>query len=496
MRHPNNGGTPVDHIVICGNGLAAHMAAAVLSRQLPPAIGVTFVRLGDSAGADLFYGSVAGPTAYAFNRSAGLDEPKLVLESDTAFSWGSKFDHWADGNRSWIQCFQLPLPIIDGVMFHHYLVQQNVAQLEPFLVSAAAARKGVFVHPPEQRGEATQDPLSRSEYGYQFDARSYSSLFGSCIDKDRVRIVDASALDIERDQAGIAAVRLTDGERIAGGLFVDCTGPDALLLSQLGAVFGDTYKLGAALSYFPSAQLGAPMRTVSPASFGWRSETPLRGRRARLTVYHTDSASEALHEHRDGAELTGEIMLGRRSEAWCGNCVAIGQAAYVVEPLSIAPLLLLERDLERLMSLIPYSNDMSVERRAYNRLSAEDYEHSELFKRALFETGSLPDTAYWRAVREEPVNEKLARKIALFEERALLVSYDLEPFHAEDWTILHFGMGRRPARHDRMADRAPADRVRSLISTMKRDVETRVASLPSHATYMTELARYLTQNRP
>ncbi|MEO6361252.1 MAG: tryptophan 7-halogenase [Sphingomicrobium sp.] len=494
MRQARTGATPIENIVICGGGLAAHITVAMLSRQLPATIGITFVQLGDTSGTDLFYGSVAGPTAYAFNRSAGLEEPKLVLESDTAFSWGTKYDHWASGSRSWIQCFQLPLPIIDGVMFHHYVVQQGVAQLEPFLAAAAAARKGAFVHPPQKPG-AGQEPLSRSEYGYQFDAMSYGGLFDACTDRGRVRIVNATTLEIERDESGIAAILLASGERIAGDLFVDCTGPDALVVSRVGSSFAARRKLGAAISHSPSAQLGAPMRTVSPTSFGWRSETPLRGRRARLTVYHPDSTADALQEHPDGAERTCEITLGRRSDAWCGNCVAIGQAAYVVEPLSTAPLLLLERDVERLMSLIPSSTDMSIERREYNRQSAEDHEHAELFTRAILETDHFPDTPYWQAVRAEPTNEKFARKIELFQDRGLLVSYDLEPFNPEDWTILHFGMGRGPARHDRMADRAPRDRVQGFLARMKRDVEKAVASLPSHATYMAELSRYLTQNR-
>ena len=486
---------PIEHIVVCGSGLAARMTLAALSRQLPSAIRMTFVEVGDTSGTDLFYGNATGPTAYAFNRSAGLEEPKLVLESDTAFSWGTKYDHWANGKSSWIQCFHLPLPIIEGVLFHQYVVQQGIGQLEPFLAAAVAARKGAFVHPPQQPKNPGHELLSRCEYGYHFDALSYADLFDTCLDRNRVHLVDATSIEVELDEAGIAAVGLPDGQRISGDLFIDCTGPDALLAGKLGSPFAGTRKLGAALSYAPSSQLGAPMRTVSPANFGWRSETPLRGRRARLTVYDPDSAEAALGEHPDGVDRKCEVTLGRRGEAWFGNCVAIGQAAYVVEPLTIAPMLLLERDIERLISLVPWSTQMPVERGEYNRQAGEDYEHAELFTRALFETDSLPETPYWQAVRAGPVSEKLARKIAMFEERGLLVSYDLEPFNTEDWTILHFGMGRRPARHDRMADRAPAERVQGFLAAMQVEIERTVATLPSHADYMTGLTRYLTQNR-
>jgi len=186
-------------------------------------------------------------------------------------------------------------------------------------------------------------------------------------------------------------------------------------------------------------------------------------------------------------------MLGRRSTAWVGNCVAIGHAAGVVEPLSQAPMLLLQRDIERLLSLLPFSSDMSVERREFNRQSADDYTHAEIFNRALFETQPVADTPYWRAAREEPMHEKLAQKIVQFESRGVLVSFDLEPFNAEDWTILHYGMGRRPARHDRVADRAAETDVRRFLTSMRRDIENLARTLPTHHDYMAGLIRYLSQ---
>jgi tryptophan halogenase len=210
-------------------------------------------------------------------------------------------------------------------------------------------------------------------------------------------------------------------------------------------------------------------------------------------VYDPAAESTALSALGNDPSPTAEATLGRAREAWSQNCVAIGHAAGVVEPLTAAPMMLLERDIERLISLVPVSSDVSVERREFNRRSAEDFEHAELFTRALFETDRLPDTDYWREAKASPVGEKLARKIALFGDRGLLAAYDLEPFNNEDWTILHYGMGRRPRRYDRSADRAPPQRVRQFLSSMKDSVEKLVAKLPDHATYRTGLERYLMQ---
>jgi tryptophan halogenase len=495
MDRESNGAAPIRHIVICGSGLAAQVTASALSHHLPPSIRITQVNVGDTSGTDVFYGSVSAPTAYSFNLSAGLSEPKLVMESDTAFSWGTKYSKWAEGGRSWIQCFHLSLPVIDGVMFHHYLAKQGVAQLDHYLASAAAARRGVFMHPPQQPGRNGPQPLARAEYGYQLDPASYARLFETSIDSARVERTDGTLEGVECGEDGIASLHLSDGRSIEGDLYIDCTGPAASLLSKLGSTFEGGRRLRAAMTKRPAAQLGPPVREVSPRNYGWQAETPLRGSTARLTVYDPASEAEALSAHGGAPERGAEVTIGRRAEAWSGNCAGVGDAARIVEPLTPAPLMLLERDVERLLSLIPFSSEMSMERREFNRRFAEDHEHAELFTRALFETGGLPDTPYWQAAREEPVNEKLARKIELFEDRGLLVAYDLEPFNPEDWTILHYGMGRRAARYDRSADRAQPAQVQNFLSNLKREIDKTVEGLPSHAAYMAELSQYLMRNR-
>ena len=160
-----------------------------------------------------------------------------------------------------------------------------------------------------------------------------------------------------------------------------------------------------------------------------------------------------------------------------------------------APMRLLQRQIERLLTLVPCSGDMSVERREFNRQGADDYTHAELFNRALFETKTSFQSPYWLTAREEPADEKLNQKISQFESRGVLVAFDLEPFNAEDWTILHHGMGRRPARYDRVADRVPEAEVRPMLAAMTRDIENLVKTMPNHHDYMTNLVRYLKQKK-
>lgn len=464
----------VGRVLVCGDGLAARMALAALARQLPPSIAILWARAGGQQGSDLFYGNVTGPSAYAFNLTAGVDERRLTLDSRTVFSWGTRYAEWG-AVRSWMQSFALPFPVIDGVQFHHYLGLAGAGGIDPFVAGLQAARRGVFVHPPRAGANGAPHPLSRAEYGYQFDAEDYARLFEV---PERVERIAGTVAAVGVADGQVAGVTMDDGRVVTADLYVDASGPPARLLGALAGGLPSGRRIALAASDLP-ADDQAPLRTIRATAQGWESYTPLKGRTRRTVVGAPGDV--------DGRQVT----LGRRPLAWVGNCVAIGQAAGVVEPLTPAPMLLLERDIERLLALIPVAAGTAVEAAEYNRRFAEDHDHAALFQQAFFAVDGLPDGPYWQAARVEAVLEKLTRKLTMFERRGVLVAYDLEPFHPEDWLILHMGMGRRPARYDPLADRADKAQVALFLSNMAREIEQGVATLPPARVYRTQLEQYL-----
>ncbi|KQM86289.1 hypothetical protein ASE67_10650 [Sphingomonas sp. Leaf23] len=465
---------PIGQVLVCGNGLAARMTLAALARQLPPSTAIAWVRAGEQEASDLFYGTVTGPSAYAFNLSAGVDERQVILDSATAFSWGTRYASWGAG-RSWMQSLALPFPVMDGVQFHQYLGLAGAGGIDPFVAGLQAARRGVFVHPPRAAANGTPHPLSRAEYGYQFDPADYARLFAVA---GRVEQVAGTLASVAVADGRITGVTLDDGRVVTADLYVDVSGSEARLLSAVADDTRDGRGIAIAARDLP-ADDQAPLRTIRATAQGWESDTPLKGRTRRTVV----GAAGVI----DGPQAT----LGRRSRAWVGNGVAIGQAAGVVEPLTPAPMLLLERDIERLLTLFPVSVDHRVEAAEYNRRFAEDHDHAALFQQAFFAADDLPDGPYWQAAQADAVPEKLARKLTMFERRGVLVAYDLEPFHPEDWLILHLGMGRRPAGHDPLAARADRAQVARFLSNMASEIEQGVATLPPARIYRTQFEDYL-----
>ena len=132
------------------------MTAAALARQLPPTMQITWVNGRDSRDADLFFGGVAPPSAYAFNLSAAVPEPRLMVDTDTDLFLG----HAVRGLErqstvpgcsvftcrcpSWAVCFSIT---ISG--------GKASSELEPFLLPAIAARHGVFAHPVATGAQAS-----------------------------------------------------------------------------------------------------------------------------------------------------------------------------------------------------------------------------------------------------------------------------------------------------------------------------------------------------
>lgn len=458
------------------------MTAVALANGLGEAYRIVLAPISDSDNEDVFYGSVTAPSGYEFYRSLGLDEPNLFLGSATSFSFGTRYKNWPSSTQDWTQAHHQPLPVLAGVPLQHHLIRNTVA-LEPLLISATAAGNGKFAHPPEDPAV----PLSRAEYGYQFAAHEWTKLLQEIVAASRVDILTGHVEGMDSADGEITGLQMSSGETVRADLYVDCSGSERLGLKALAERFEVTRALIATISLKPASQLGPPCRVIEATPAGWMSQTFLQNGVSTMNVTNASTA--------DSSEEGNVCRLGRVRSPWVGNCVAIGHAASVLEPLTPAPMIMLQRDIERLLDLIPVSEDMSVERREFNRRFDNDVTHAALFGNALFKVESLPETEFWEAAANGAGSPKLQRKIDQFESRGLLVKYDLEPFNDEDWTILHNGMGRCPARYDLQVERIAKTEIDQQLQGMKHAIEQLVGRMPPHHLYVANMRRYLEKQR-
>ncbi|MEL6726879.1 MAG: tryptophan 7-halogenase [Pseudomonadota bacterium] len=462
-------------IVVCGDGLAGAMTALSLVNGLPETHSVHYVRTGRDEQMDALYGSVTAPTAYDFLRTLGLDEPSLFMRSGTTFCYGTSYQKWP-GDHSWMQGHMQPFHTIAGVPLVHHLTRGSAA-LEPILVSAQAALHGRFAHPPEDPNV----PLSRAEYGYQFSVSDWTDLLDQLIRKSRVTAHTAQFAETLVDAAGTSSIRLQNGDTLKGDLIVDCSGSQRSVIGKTDSTYVSSRSIRASVQSTPSSQLGWPYRLVQSNQRGWTSQTHLQGKIETLSIQAPNDA-----EREDGLDAS----LGHLDAAWRRNCVAIGQAACTLEPLTPAPMMLLQRDIERLLELIPVSDDLETERREFNRRFTDDVAHAALFQDAFYVLPDVPEHEFWQSAAQAAPSAKLKRKLAQFENRGVLVRFDLEPFNDEDWTILHFGMGRRPRNYDLQVEQIGVEESLKQIGQLKNAIAQMVPRMPPHHLYVANMKKY------
>lgn len=465
-------------IVIFGDGLAGQMTATAMSQRLGAGYQIVLIKDAQAADSDSLYGSVTSPTGYEFYRGLGLDEPTLFLNTRTTFSFGTYYRQWLTATGDWVQSHHQPLPLIAGVPLHHHLTRHG-RDLAPLLISSQAAVQGKFAHPPEDPAV----PLSRAEYGYQFVVEEWCAILAAGLRQSRVQICSDRVARIQVSDGAIEYLELSNGDQIQADLFIDASGPARRLVSALGGAFHIARSVTTRLSRRAMEQLGPACRLVTGSEAGYTSQTHVQGGAILLSVADADKVSEA-----EGEPISD---LGRLDQAWVGNCVALGHAASVLDPVTPAPMMLLQRDIERLLELVPIGPNQNAERREFNRRFADDVAHAGMFYGALYQTEKDLKPGYWRRAKQANTTPKLARKIAQFENRGVLVRFDLEPFNDEDWLIQYYGMGRRPERYDLQVERSSKAEIDSELDRLMQSVDQMATRLPPHHQYVSNLKRYL-----
>jgi len=270
----------------------------------------------------------------------------------------------------------------------------------------------------------------------------------------------------------IAALTLRDRGRVAGDLFVDCTGLRSLLLGehcrvpfvrQRHVLMNDS-ALATQVSY---ADEGAEVasQTISTAQEnGWIWDIGLPTRRGVGHVYSSahvsdEEAERVLARHvaaSGGPEALPAVRQirfepGHRAEFWQRNCVAIGLSAGFIEPLEASAIVMIELSAALLSEDLPAIRpDMDIVARRFNDAFSYRWKRVIDFLKLHYVLSSRRESAYWRdhaAVASQP--ESLLELLRLWRHRAPSqrdFPRGEEIFPSASWQYILYGMGFRPDR--------------------------------------------------
>ncbi|HET9444701.1 MAG TPA: tryptophan 7-halogenase, partial [Steroidobacteraceae bacterium] len=366
------------------------------------------------------------------------------------------------------------------------------APLEDFCLTAAAAKQGRMLVPdPEIEANGFTD------YAYHLPAIAYSSLLRFIALRRGVVAHQAREVAaVLRADGAIAGIALDGHRRVDGDFFLDVTGEEAQLLSSL-AVKRESWR-----EHFVADRVlvayGQPIQPVPVYSEvrawadGWVALHPTQ----MCTHINAAYSSQILG---DGAALQAAARVarmalnggavrtsdpGRSAVAWEHNCVALGAAACVFDPLRCVDLQAVQVGLVHLLHLFPVQADYEVERAEYNHNMRSSFERIRDFQAAHYALNRYGGSSFWTRARAQLVSPALQHKIETFRARGAVAAYEDETFTIDDWQALLIGHGVSPESYDPAVERTPQQIMQRELGRVLSFIKAKVEEQPSHSDYL------------
>jgi len=482
-------------VILVGRDAPVWLAACVLQQALANAgVKITVIELPSRLHAVDVYATL--PALEPLHTRLRIEESKLIGVTRGAFTLGKRFVDTSGTAPAFFHAYGSHGARIDHKEFlSHWLRARKLGlqgALEDFCLTAAAAKHGRMLVPdPEIEAHGFTD------YAYHLPAIAYSALLKFLAVKRGVVVHQAREASAELDaQGAIAGVVLDGGRRVAGDFFLDVTGEESQLLSAL-AVKRESWR-----SHFVADRVlvagGAPIQPVPVYSEvrawadGWVALYPTQVGTHICEAYSSELLSDesALHAAARLARMAlhgGAIRTcepGRRAVTWERNCVAIGQAACVFDPVHSVDLQAVQVGLVHLLHLFPVQADYEVERAEYNQSIRSAFERIRDFQSAHYFLNRFGGSQFWTRAREHLLAPELRHKIDTFQACGEVAYYEDETFMIDDWQALLIGHGVWPASYDPAVDRTAPEVMERELGRLLSFIRAKAEEQPSHNDYL------------
>ena len=491
----------IRRVVVVGGGSAGWMAAAACIRHLAPACEVHLVESEEIGTVGV--GEATVPHIRTFNTQVlGLDEAEFVRATQGTFKLGIQFRDWGRRGDAYFHGFGSVGLDLGPVAFHHYWLRAHrrglARPLGEYALQASAAAQGRFL--PGAADAPAGSPLAAVAYAYHFDAGLYARFLRRYAEQRGVRRHEGRIVEVEQrgEDGFVRALRLEDGRRIEGDLFLDCSGFRGLLIGQaLGVGYQDWSQwlpCDRALAV-PSARAAelAPYTRSTALEAGWQWRIPLQHRTGNGHVYCSrylsdDEAAARLLGNLDGPALDAPRPLrfttGRRQRFWERNVVAIGLASGFMEPLESTSLLLVQTAILRLLDMFPARDCDPLLVARYNAATAFEYERIRDFIILHYKANQRDDSPFWRDCRHMPVPDSLQETIDLFRRTGRFYRNGEEFFALQSWVQVMVGQRLLPERWHPFADQMPEEELVQFLQHVHAVIRNCVEAMPPQQAFI------------
>jgi tryptophan halogenase len=485
--------TPVRRVVVAGNGSEAWLAACALQRAFrhrqlevmvvgrePPMVGPVHWTL---------------PSQRGVHAQLGISETEFLRDTGATFRLASEHRHWQGDGTLFLHAFGDIGVELPGAPFYKYLVNEAMSGCrvapEGFSLAATAALAGRFARPTRDERALT----SSFTYGFHVEERAYAAFLASHAAKLGVRSLNTELEGVETGASGeVAALVLANGERVVADLYIDCTGSDAKIIGRVGQEridWGTSLPCDRLLTARTPAYDDAPAMTQTIATpQGWMWRAPLATHTACGYVYASailsdDAATRALLDAAGAVEDISVVSIrsGRQRSFWSHNCVALGKAAFELEPLADSGLQAAALGIGALIELFPAAGISAVEADEYNRVMVEYSDGLRDFTLAQYHLAAKRGGDLWTRVSQAPLPDRLAHKLELYFASGRIHLLDFESFEETDWAWLL--LAGAPPRSLELQIQERARQVRpDQAGALRMQIERLASTMPRHMDFL------------
>jgi tryptophan halogenase len=505
-------------IVIVGGGTAGWMTASYLKAAFADRIDVTLVESAQVS--RIGVGEATFSTVRHFFDYLGLDEADWLPKCAGGYKLGIRFQDWSAPGRYFYHPFER-LRTVDGFSLADWWLElgdhSQPFDRECFITTALCEAKrsprmlggALFTSGMDgSLGRSTlDDQRAQFPYAYHFDADKVASYLAEYAVRRGVRRIVDSVENVRLDERGfIADIRTAEHGDLAGDLFIDCTGFRGLLINKAldttFVSFEDVLPNNRAVALrVPRADVTQmePYTTATAMSAGWMWTIPLFQRNGNGYVYSDQfiSPEEAERElraavapGRDDLEANHiRMRIGRNTDSWVKNCVAIGLSSAFVEPLESTGIFFIQHAIEQLVKHFPDETWNAALARDYNNRINRAVDGVKEFLVFHYKSARREDTPYWKAAKLRPVPDGLAERLDIaanrLQDEATIYPY-YHGFESYSWNAMNLGLDRRPPASPALKH-LDADAARAALAQLQKEADELVALLPSCYEYLASI---------
>lgn len=506
-------------VVIVGGGTAGWLTAGIIAAKhynKNAKAQQTEVYLVESPDVkNLGVGEGTWPTMRDTLRQIGISERTFLRCCDASFKQASKFVGWSKGqDEHYYHPFTAPAGYGTINIAEHWSATDKERDFESW-VSA----QGVICEEGLAPKTAQMPEYAYAlNYGYHLNAGKFvKMLHQHCVEALGVHYIQGHVEQVLPAENGdISEIGLVGGGRIAGDLFIDCSGFAAILIgkhyqvpfeSKQHILFNDT-ALALQIDHACNDTAIASCTVATAQQNGWIWDISLQNRRGIGHVFSSDfteieQAEQALLKYIDNDPLLAkkevtprkiQFTPGHRATFWHKNCVAIGVSAGFVEPLEATALVLIEKSAEWISQQLPRErNAMTVLAKRFNLLTLQRWQEIIDFLKLHYVLTNRGDSEYWRAHQKaDSIPESLQDALMLWRTQGpnlYETNQRFELFSSASKQYVLYGMGYQTALGHCELGRQEASMLKRLRNDTLHTTEKLLSALPTNRQFLTGLKR-------